>query len=244
MARMSRLLWAVAVVGMLAAGIAAAEKAAEKAPKEKSKAKAADPAYAPVEDVPGLPRVLLFGDSISIGYTPIVRELLKGRANVHRPATNCSSTVVGLQSLDQWLGDAKWDVIHFNFGLHDLKYVDAKNTMVAVDKGKQWVPVDQYEKNLRQIVQRLKKTGAKLIWCSTTPVPEGQQGRVPGDELKYNEAAARVMKDEGVAVDDLYAFAKDRAAQIQLPKNVHFTADGYKQLAAQVVSTIEKALAK
>jgi acyl-CoA thioesterase-1 len=75
-------------------------------------------------------------------------------------------------------------------------------------------------------------------------VPEGQQGRVPGDELKYNEAAARVMKDEGVAVDDLYAFAKDRAAQIQLPKNVHFTADGYKQLAGQVVSAIEKALAK
>ena len=38
----------------------------------------------PLQDVPGLPRVTLIGDSISIGYTLPVRELLKGKANVHR----------------------------------------------------------------------------------------------------------------------------------------------------------------
>ena len=42
-----------------------------------------------IEDVKGLPRVLLIGDSISIGYTLPVRNLLYGKANVHRPPVNC-----------------------------------------------------------------------------------------------------------------------------------------------------------
>ena len=40
---------------------------------------APNPAYAQVADVPGLPRVLLLGDSISIGYTVPVRERLQGK---------------------------------------------------------------------------------------------------------------------------------------------------------------------
>ena len=212
--------------------------------KAKAKAKAPNPALAQVEDVPGLPRVLLIGDSISMGYTPAVRELLKGKANVHHPPENCSSTIVGLKRLDAWLGEKKWDVIHFNFGLHDLKYVDEKGTLVAAEKGKQVAPLEEYEKNLRQIVERLKKTGARLIWCSTTPVPEGAPGRVPGDEIKYNQAAAKVMAECGVEIDDLYAFAAPKAKDIQLPKNVHFSGEGSKQLAEVVAAKIEKSPAR
>ena len=29
----------------------------------------------------------------------------------------------GLTGIDEWLGDDPWDVIHFNWGLHDLKYM-------------------------------------------------------------------------------------------------------------------------
>jgi len=59
-------------------------------------------AMAPVADVPGLPRVLLIGDSISIGYTLQVRELLQRKANVHRPPVNCQTTKVGLASSGTW----------------------------------------------------------------------------------------------------------------------------------------------
>lgn len=65
-----------------------------------SKAKPApNPSLAPIRDVAGLPRVLLIGDSVSIGYTLPTRELLKDKANVHRPPTNCSSTGHGLNYL-------------------------------------------------------------------------------------------------------------------------------------------------
>src|SRR5438309_341299 len=76
---------------------------------------------AAIKDDPKLPRVLLIGDSISIGYTLPTRRLLQGRANVHRIPENGGPTTNGLTKLDKWLGNGKWDVIHFNWGLHDLK---------------------------------------------------------------------------------------------------------------------------
>lgn len=205
-----------------------------------------NPAYAPVTDEPGLPRVLLLGDSISIGYTPFVQSMLKGKANVHRPAANCQATRHGLQQLDAWLGPSKWDVIHFNWGLHDLKYVGPDGTNLADPKAatsKHQVPIEEYEKNLDELVRRLSKTGAKLIWCSTTPVPAGATGRVESDAPKYNEAALRVMQKHGVAVNDLYSFALGRLKEIQRPANVHFSDEGSQQLAGQVVKAIEQVLA-
>ena len=111
-----------------------------------------NPVYAPIEDDPALPRVLLIGDSISIGYTPHVRELLRGKVDVQRPAENCGPTTRGLQRLDAWLGGGSWDVIHFNFGLHDLKYVNQQAQLVSPDQGAIQVPLADYEANLERIV--------------------------------------------------------------------------------------------
>jgi lysophospholipase L1-like esterase len=210
--------------------------AAKKAPAKKSAAP--DPSFAPITEVAGLPRVLLIGDSISMGYTLDVRARLQGRANVIRPGENCGDSARGLRSLDQWLGAGKWEVIHFNFGLHDLKYLDAAGKYVTPDKGKQVASPADHERNLRAIVARLKQTGAKLIFATTTPVPDQSSGRVQHDELRYNAAAMRVMQELGVTVDDLHAFVQPRQDQIQLPHNVHFTPDGYRQLGEVVTASI------
>ena len=221
--------------------------AAEKKTATKGKKSVPNPAFAKVEDVPGLPRVLLIGDSISIGYTVAVRELLKGKANVHRIPVNGGPTINGLKNLDAWLGSSKWDVIHFNWGLHDLKYMGPKNESLPDPKSPDSHPqvlLPDYERNLKQLVDRLKRTGAKLIWRNTTPVPEGSAGRVPGDEVKYNEAAARVMKAAGVITEDLYQHSLDDAKNIQLPANVHYTAQGYQYLSQHVAAAIEAQLPK
>ncbi len=201
----------------------------------------------PIEDVAGLPRVLLIGDSISIGYTLPVRALMKGKANVHRPSANCGPTTSGLKSIDKWLGEKKWDVIHFNWGLHDLKYMGSKGGNLADPKAAdshQQVPPCNYEKNRRTSVERLKKTGAKLIWCSTTPVPEGSGGRKVGDSDKYNAIAAKIMAENKIPTDDLFAFCKPRLKEIQKPANVHFSTEGSEALAKEVVASISKALEK
>ena len=222
----------------LTASLAAFAASAQAPVTKKARVATPNPAFAPVADVAGLPRVLLLGDSISIGYTVPVRERLAGRANVHRPPENCGDTARGVTSLDKWLGAGRWDVIHFNFGLHDLKYLDAKNALALPPAGKQVASPEVYERNLRAIVGRLKQTGAKLIFATTTPVPAGADGRIEADVARYNAVAARVMKELGVAIDDLYAFVRPRQGDIQRPANVHFTDAGSGQLAEAVVASI------
>jgi acyl-CoA thioesterase-1 len=182
-----------------------------------------------------LPRVLLIGDSISIGYTVPVQKALAGKANVHRIPENGADTANGLKKIDSWLGDSHWDVIHLNWGLHDLK--------VTADGGRQ-VPIDAYGKNLAALVERLTKTGAQLIWATTTPVPEGNQNppRDSADVARYNAAALRVVEAKSVVIDDLYAAALPHLTEMQLPGNVHFNNVGWQILGGKVAAAIESVL--
>ena len=175
---------AVAAFGMFVE-LAQAQKA--KAPAKKAPKPRPNP-MAPIKDVEGLPRVLLIGDSISIGYTLDTRKLLGGKVNVHRIPDNGGPTSRGLAELDNWLGKGKWDVIHFNWGLHDLKYMGPNGKSLTdpnAPTSYQQIPPEKYAKNMRELVGLLQKTGSKLIWATTAPVPAGAQGRVKGDAAKY-----------------------------------------------------------
>lgn len=191
---------------------------------------------------PSPPQVLIIGDSISIGYFKPTQALLKGKAIVVHNPGNAAHTANGLKRLTEWLGDTRWDVIHFNHGLHDLKYVNEQGKNVPAEKGKQQIPIDEYERNLEEMVTQLKTTGARLIFATTTPVPDGTGIRVKGDAEKYNRVAERVMKKHGIAINDLYSFALPRLEEIQRPQNVHFTQQGSELLAEQVANSILKAL--
>ncbi|MCA9413398.1 MAG: SGNH/GDSL hydrolase family protein [Candidatus Omnitrophica bacterium] len=192
-----------------------------------------------------LPKVLIIGDSISIGYTPPLTEILKGKAIVEHNPGNAAHSQKGVENIDEWVGDTQWAVIHFNHGLHDLKWVDdqGKNTRDR-DAGHIQIPVEDYETNLEKIVERLEKTGAKLIFATTTPFPENVDGPLRDiDQVKiYNDAALRVMKKHDIAIDDLYSFVLPQIEKIQRPNNVHFTEEGSKVLAEEVARHIEKAL--
>jgi len=203
-----------------------------------------NPDLVQITDDPSLPRVLVIGDSISMGYTLPLREALKGKANLHRPAANCGPSTRGVESLEEWLqagGSDKWDVIQFNHGLHDIRHFENKKSVGATE-GHRQVLEEAYEKNLRAIVARLKKTGAKLIWRNTTPVPDGANGRVPGDEVRYNEIAKKIMDENHIPIDDMHAFCLPRLREIQKPKDVHFTEAGSKVLAEHTVKMIVEAL--
>jgi acetyl esterase/lipase/lysophospholipase L1-like esterase len=212
----------------------------------KKKQARVNPVFVPIEDDPALPRILLIGDSISIGYTLPVRKLLSGMVNVHRVPTNARHTGIGLEKINEWLGDGKWDVIHFNWGLHDLCYRSTDpGTPNRKDKanGRLDLTFEEYQQNLRKLVRILKATGAELIWAGTTPVPDGEPGRFKGDEIKYNKAAKKIMKENGVMINDLYAHAMRKLSQIQQPNgNVHFTPEGSEYLAKRVAGSIRRAL--
>ena len=191
-------------------------------------------------DNPALPRVLIIGDSISIGYTPRVRKLLKGKANVHRPKTNCRWSAFGNEKILDWIGNSKWDLIHFNFGLWDWYGWKQPNKSTP----------ESYAKNLEGVVEKLKSTGAKLVFAVTTPPcigPEKKVQFIVSDERaeSFNRSALAVMKKNSVIINDLYSLIGNNRKQYQRGVNdVHYNDAGRDLLATEVAKVINKELAK
>ncbi len=187
-------------------------------------------------------KVLIIGDSISLGYTPFVTRDLAGEAEVRHNPGNAQATAYGLKHLDAWLGTEAWDVIHFNWGLWDLCYRHPESRVYGnrdKERGTLTTTLAQYRANLETIVLRLRKTDATLIFGAITPVPEAEAGRFPEDAVRYNAVAREVMQTHGVHVNDLFACMADHVTQYQVGKgDVHFTKAGYERLAAEVVRSV------
>ena len=204
-----------------------------------------------IEPKADLPNVFIYGDSISIGYTEYVRASLETKASVYRLHENGSSSDAFIDKMeklrttmfqphlkDGW--NFEWAVIHFNVGLHDLKYLlDGK---LNKEEGKQVTSLKQYEKNLHSIVAYLKDLSpkSKLIFATTTPVPEDANGRISGDSIRFNEVASKVMKQyEDIQVNDLYEFTKTKLkGQNVKPNNVHFTKEGSRLQGIEVARVV------
>jgi acyl-CoA thioesterase-1 len=151
-----------------------------------------------------------------------------------------------VEEIDRWIGDRKWAVIHFNWGLHDLKRVTEPggNTVSSNPQDPPQATVEQYAKNLEAIVKKLKATGAQLVFATTTPIAPGTVDpfRHPHDAIRYNEAAVKIMQAHGVRVNDLFAFSAPQLDKLQKPQNVHFTPEGSKTLAEVVARVIGEEL--
>jgi lysophospholipase L1-like esterase len=81
------------------------------------------------------------------------------------------------------------------------------------------------------------------VFATTTPVPEGgvKPFRDTGDPARYNEVAREIMRKNNIPINDLYEFCRLRPS-LQKPVDVHFTPEGYQELAGLVQREIYSAL--
>ena len=201
------------------------------------------------------PKVLIIGDSISGGYSKPLIKLLDGKAELTKLGAvagyriqketfwhsrgaakyldfgSAKACIVDFERFEKHLETTPYDVIHFNFGLNDI--FRGRN-------GAWHNPVDQYAKDLAKIVTLLKKTGAKVIWANTTPIPANAPHNPEGDEIIYNAAAEKVMKKHGIPINDLHSVVTnwDGYAQWKKGNDVHFPGAVYSKLAAQISEKI------
>lgn len=140
------------------------------------------------EDKKDLPRVLLVGDSICNGYQAGVCRLLDGKMNVsYWISSYCVTSPGYLKLLAFYLDEAKYDVVHFNNGLHSLS-----------------TPAADYVKGIKAAFQliRIKQPQAKLIWVSSTPLKDADK---TAKAKELNEAALKAVSELGaIAVNDLF----------------------------------------
>jgi lysophospholipase L1-like esterase len=188
-----------------------------------------------------LPKVVLVGDSIRMGYAPLVAKRLEGNAIVVSAKLNGEDSANVLRNLEEWVIAEQPAVVHLNAGLHDLK---------LTDKSYQ-VPLAEYEKNLRTILDRIRKgTGAKIIFATSTPIIDNLHAqrkagfdRVEADVQRYNAAAVAVMRQAGVPVDDLHKLVEEGGKdKLICPDGTHYTPAGYELLADAVTSSILRSL--
>lgn len=199
-----------------------------------------------------LPNVLLFGDSISSDYYPFVAKALIGKVNLYRmpPGEDWDSStfVPHLTKLTSTMAPAwkfNWDVIHFNFGLHDMKRYNTLGKKDTVN-GSMQVGYDDYAKNLTESLQWLRShtPEAKLIFATTTPVPAGEPRRRTADSIGLNDLARKILADSpDVSINDLYAITLPHHAEWQLkPRNVHYNESGSRAQGEAVAQAILQSL--
>ncbi len=188
---------------------------------------------------PALPDVLIIGDSISMGYTPVVRKLLAAKANIYRIPANGMWTSNILAKTPYWfqvIGKQHFKVIVFNSGLHDITRI--VNGQYDASGSTNHIPLSSYTANLDKLVDLLQPHTDILIWASTTSVPVGAKGRKAGDEIVYNDAASGIMNKRKVPIIDLYAVSLKAASLHMDPTNVHYTTAGYELLGSEVAKQV------
>ncbi|MEL7529726.1 MAG: SGNH/GDSL hydrolase family protein [Bacteroidota bacterium] len=192
--------------------------------------------------------ILIIGDSISIGYTPFVKERLAHTARVVHNPGNAQHTATGLAKVEDWLAEGEWDIVQFNWGLWDLCYRHPDSKVQGKRDKKNGTlthTVEQYVANLDSIVNILKsKTDAKLIFVTTTYVPENEAGRYTQDAPRYNEAAKKLMQKHAILVNDIYdASLKIHQELGKGSDNVHYSKPGYAKLSEMVSDFLQTEIA-
>ncbi|MGO8701337.1 MAG: SGNH/GDSL hydrolase family protein [Limisphaerales bacterium] len=180
-----------------------------------------------------LPRVLLIGDSIARDYYPEVEKHLAGKAFVARLATSrFVADPVLLKEIELVLDQAKFDVIHFNNGMHGWQHSEA-----------------EYRKAFLKLIKTMRAHApkARLIWGATTPLRDGH-GVTYDTNAKYsdgriaarNAIAAEIVTAQNIPIDDLNAAMRGHPEYHS--DNVHFNGQGIQMQAAQVSAEIERFL--
>ena len=179
-------------------------------------------AYGLTDETKNLPRVLLIGDSICNGYQEGVRERLKGKVNVsYWVSSYCVTSAAYLPLLTIYLDEAKYDVIHFNNGLHSL-----------------FTPTDAYADGLRAALEliRRKQPGAKIVWCTSTPLTDAAK---TAKCRELNAAGAKVVAElGGIATNDLFALCDPLDRRANWRDVNHFRAEAKSKQADQVAAAV------
>jgi lysophospholipase L1-like esterase len=166
-----------------------------------------------------IPKVFVIGDSISMHYGPYLEKSLAGFFVYDRKrgsenslddpnGSNGGDSNMVVSYLKELKGNPnfKTDYLLINCGLHDIKR-NSRNSNPQVS-------LDQYSKNIIEIISISKEVGAKLIWINSTPVVDSIHNskaefiRYDEDVIKYNNESAKIMTEMGVPVIDIYTFTK------------------------------------
>ena len=178
--------------------------------------------------VKGAKKILIIGDSISVGYTFALKDYLP-EYSIYHNYCNAAHTRNGLKKVDGWLSiQNHWDMIAFNFGIWDATLYYK-------------VSVEEYAANLKAIAKKIKSKADHVIFFTTTDIPPNSPSPLYRAEYPYNEAAIKVMRELGIKVYDLHSVSETIQNLHLNPdkqNDVHYLPEGYQVFADFVSKSI------
>ena len=183
-------------------------------------------------------KVVLIGDSIRMGYQPLVARKCE-ELEVRGPGANCRHSLWALDHFEEWVASQSPDIVHVNFGVHDCS--------IQPD-GEHQILIAQYRLCLQRFVNKVKGLGkTQMIWATTTPLYTPEKGvpqpkwkiRAKAEIDKYNEAALAIVQKAGLPVNDLHdVILRNDFARCLSEDGCHMTAFGNEVLSDAVAEAI------
>ena len=189
-------------------------------------------------------KIILLGDSIRMGYDKYAKMALEGVAEVFSPVENCRFTQYMLRFIHKWVGDSGFgedtDLVHFNVGLWDV---------IQIMYDEPITPIDVYEQYLHRICKRIRECcpKAKIVFATSTPIHQANYESVKhefwrsNETIKaYNAVAVKVMEEEGIEVNDLYALMEGAPDHYFSDRTHYYTKDATEIMTGRVLQVIEE----
>ena len=180
-------------------------------------------------------KILLVGDSIRLSYMPRVKELLNDKAIVWGPEDNARFAKYTLWYIAEWMGHfGKPDIIHWNNGIWD---VYRQNDEMGL-----FTSLDDYMADMKRIYAEMKKSGAKILFATTTPVNDAFSKVSNEDVNRYNAAVLEFLKPENIPINDLNRLIGQDKFNLIAEDLLHLSPKGIELAAQQTAELLESFL--
>ena len=200
---------------------------------------------------PTLPRILVVGDSISMGYRGFITEHFKGRAYVDYWVGGGwfefdikGDDFPALRGWDGVLSNGPYDVVTWNSStLHTWNGSPGRCTE------------EKYPANMTKVLEHIQKAvpDTKLIWIRCTPwrtTPDTGRPTFLKEKndpiIRLNKLTDKIMAKHGVPEVDLYALCETKfdALPEGSKDSVHWPNEVCALMADEIIKEIEKVLPK
>lgn len=173
-------------------------------------------------------RILLVGDSISVGYREGVQKLFGDTYAIDLLATSKGINDPGfIKELEYMLSQYDYEVVHFNNGIHGL-YMD----------------IDTYELSYRYVLNFIKTKCENIVLVLSTPATEEHEPTkhsADNDIITVrNKVVLKIAKEYNFPINDLYS-AMDGKPKYKVDC-YHYNQEGKGEQSGIVKSALEKVL--
>jgi hypothetical protein len=126
-----------------------------------------------------------------MNYQPAVVKNLNNIVSVTAPQDSARFAKYTLWYIREWLGTyGTPDIIHWNNGMWDIYRHEGET--------EPFTRITEYRETILKIYEIMKKSGAKIIFATTTPVDESNLNAKNADIDLYNKAALEVLSDKDI----------------------------------------------